>query len=107
MNEKLFLQGLVPRAKQLLALGLTFFLAFGPVILAISLLFSGIFWVSSHHLYADMGEEFTIQREPLIADVLQLYGENFIHGGKPGFTRYIDPVELLNEPTVDERIPFY
>ena len=45
MNATLFLQGLVPRAKQLLALGLTFVLAFGPVILAISLLFSGIFWV--------------------------------------------------------------
>ena len=45
MIVKCYLQGLVPRAKQLLALGLTFFLAFGPVILAISLLFSGIFWV--------------------------------------------------------------
>lgn len=38
-------QGLIPRAKQLLTLGVTFFLAFAPVVLAISLLFSGIFWV--------------------------------------------------------------
>ena len=57
-----------------------------------------------------MGEGFTYtftKEKLLIADVLQLYGENFIHGGKPGFTQYVDPVELLNEPTVDERIPFY
>ena len=57
-----------------------------------------------------MGEGFTYtftKENLLIADVLQLYGENFIHGGKPGFTQYVDPVELLNEPTVDERIPFY
>lgn len=73
------LEGLIPRAKQLLTLGVTFFLAFTPVIIAISLLFGGISW---------------------------LYGDQFIHGGRPSFTPYIDPAELLSEPTVDERIPF-
>lgn len=37
---------------------------------------------------------------------MQAFGEGFIHGGKPSYQPYIDPAELLNEPTVDERIPF-
>lgn len=38
--------------------------------------------------------------------LLQLYGEDFIHGGRPSYTKYVEPAELLSEPTVDERIPF-
>lgn len=40
------MKGLIPRGKQLVSLGGTFFLAFWPFLLVISALFSGIFWVS-------------------------------------------------------------
>jgi hypothetical protein len=75
------LEGLIPRASQLLQLGGSVFLAFAPFILAISLLFSGIYFV---------------------------FGESFVHGGEAGrgLPQYIDAEALLAEPTVDPRVPF-
>lgn len=42
----LLLQGLIPRASQLLQLGATVFLAFGPFILAVLLTFAALYGVS-------------------------------------------------------------
>lgn len=74
-------QGLFPRAGELLKLGGSVFLAFVPFILAISLLFGGI--------YAVMGD-------------------HFVHGGDSasGPPAYVDPETLLSEPTVDPYIPY-
>jgi hypothetical protein len=74
------LEGLIPRASALVQLGLSFFLAFGPFIIAVIL--------ASTAIYA-------------------IFGDNFVHGGTPsasGPPQY-DPLELLNEPTVDPMIP--
>jgi len=75
------LEGLIPRASQLVQLGGSVFLAFAPFILAISLLFSGIYFV---------------------------FGDSFVHGGEVGrgLPAYIDAEALLAEPTVDPRIPY-
>jgi hypothetical protein len=71
---------LIPRATELLKLGGSVFLAFAPFILAISLLFSGIYVA---------------------------FGDNFVHGGDRGaLPAYVDPETLLSEPTVDPYIPF-
>ncbi|CAL4984156.1 unnamed protein product [Urochloa decumbens] len=70
------LEGLVPRAKLLLSLGGTFFLAFGPLILVTVSLFAGLY------LY---------------------FGPSFVHDASknPGSPPpYIDPYELLE----DERL---
>lgn len=74
------LEGLIPRASQLLQLGLSFFLAFGPFIVGVGLAF-------------------------LL--VQQVFGDAFVHSGRPstGPPPYIDPQELLSEPTVDPMIP--
>ncbi|KAK9908275.1 hypothetical protein WJX75_005342 [Coccomyxa subellipsoidea] len=74
------LEGLIPRAKELLKLGLSFFLAFGPLILA----FVG-----------------------LAATLYFLFGNQFIHGGRSsmGVPQYVDPYELLGQPTVDPMVP--
>jgi hypothetical protein len=75
------LQGLLPRASELLKLGASVFLAFVPFILAISLAFGGIYAV---------------------------FGDHFVHGGDSSYSRptYIDPETLLSEPTVDPYIPY-
>ncbi len=73
------LEGLIPRGTELLKLGLSFFLAFGPFILGVALA-TAIVW--------------------------SVFGEAFIHGGSYGEApQYYDPQELLNEPTVDPMIP--
>lgn len=75
------LEGLIPRASQLLQLGGSVFLAFLPFIVAISLVFGGIYYV---------------------------FGDSFVHGGQAGkgLPAYIDAEALLAEPTVDPRIPY-
>lgn len=75
------LEGLIPRASQLVKLGGSVFLAFVPFIAAISVAFAGI--------YAVMGD-------------------SFVHGGdsRSGLPAYVDPAELLSEPTVDPYIPY-
>lgn len=75
------LEGLIPRASELLKLGGSVFLAFVPFILAISLAFGGIY---------------------------ALFGEHFVHGGDSSYSRpaYLDPETLLSEPTVDPYIPY-
>eukprot|EP00877_Chromochloris_zofingiensis_P002515 jgi/Chrzof1/12264/Cz06g27200.t1 len=75
------LEGLIPRASELLKLGGSVFLAFAPFILVISLLFSGIYMVM---------------------------GDSFVHGGSntSGPPAYIDPETLLSEPTIDPYIPY-
>ena len=75
------LEGLIPRASQLLQLGASVFLAFLPLIAAISLLTVAL----------KVG-----------------FGDQFIHGGEPGrgLPAYIDAEALLAEPTVDPRIPY-
>eukprot|EP00775_Hariotina_reticulata_P001327 gene1327-1671_t len=75
------LEGLIPRASELLKLGGSIFLAFAPFILAISLMFGGIYYV---------------------------FGDQFVHGGgaRSGPPAYVDPERLLSEPTVDPYIPF-
>lgn len=73
------LEGLIPRASQLVQLGGGFFLAFGPFIAVISLLFSVAYFA---------------------------LGDSFVHGGSPSYSpQYVDPYELLSEPTVDPMIP--
>lgn len=74
-------QGLIPRATELLKLGGSVFLAFAPFILAISILFGGIYLT---------------------------FGDNFVHGGdrSSGPPAYVDPNLLLSEPTVDPYIPY-
>ena len=74
-------QGLIPRAKELLKLGSSFFLAFGPLILGIG---------------------------GLAAALYLTFGEHFVHGGRTGMSPppYVDPYELLGEPTVDPVVPF-
>lgn len=75
------LQGLIPRASELLKLGASVFLAFVPLIVAISLMFGGIYYV---------------------------FGDHFVHGGDRSYGRqtYYDPAELLSEPTADPYIPY-
>jgi len=75
------LEGLIPRATELLKLGGSVFLAFVPFILAISLLFGGIYMVM---------------------------GDHFVHGGdaNSGPPAYVDPNTLLGEPTVDPYVPY-
>lgn len=74
------LEGLIPRATQLVQLGVSFFLAFGPFILAVIVAF---------------------------AAVNAVFGDLFIHGGSPSVSPppQYDPNELLSEPTVDPMIP--
>jgi len=75
------LEGLIPRASALVQLGLSFFLAFGPFIIAVIL--------ASAAIYA-------------------VFGDNLIHGGRPSSSfspPQYDPLELLNEPTVDPMVP--
>ena len=72
-------QGLLPRASELLKLGLFFFLGFGPLVLGIAAL--------SLALYLT-------------------FGEHFLHGGSTSRSiPYIDPYQLLGEPTVDPMVP--
>ncbi|KAK9800722.1 hypothetical protein WJX73_000309 [Symbiochloris irregularis] len=74
------IEGLIPRLTELAKLGLTFFLAFGPLILVTLTLFGGLY---------------------------SLFGDDFIHGGRTSRSiPYVDPQELLNEPTIDPTIPF-
>ncbi|KAF8065708.1 hypothetical protein HT031_002768 [Scenedesmus sp. PABB004] len=75
------LEGLIPRAAELLKLGGSVFLAFAPFIVAISLLFGAIY---------------------------AAFGDAFVHGGDraAGPPPYVDPTELLSEPTVDAMVPF-
>lgn len=47
------LEGLIPRATELVKLGLSFFLAFGPFIIAVVLASAAIYAVSSIRLYTD------------------------------------------------------
>lgn len=40
--------------------------------------------------------------------LLQVFGDNFVHGGRPGTgPKYVDPQELLSSPTVDPYVPYY
>ena len=73
-------QGFIPRASELLKLGLSFWLAFLPFILVIALATGGIYAV---------------------------FGDTFVHGGTPasGPPPYIDPDMLLAEPTADPMVP--
>jgi hypothetical protein len=74
------LDGLLPRARELLLLGGSVFLGFLPAMLIFSLVFTGIFSV---------------------------FGDNFVHGGRQGaLPTYVDPEQLLAEPTVDRFVPF-
>ncbi|CAL8469455.1 g8996 [Coccomyxa elongata] len=74
------LEGLIPRAKELLKLGLSFFLAFGPLIIGI------------------VGLALTLYF---------LFGTQFVHGGRSGMAmpQYVDPYELLGQPIVDPTVP--
>lgn len=74
------LEGLIPRGSQLLQLGASFFLAFGPFILFVLVSFGAVY---------------------------SIFGDLFVHTGSPsaGVPQYIDPMELLSEPTVDPMIP--
>lgn len=75
------LEGLLPRASQLIQLGGSVFLAFLPFMVVASLLFSGVYVV---------------------------FGESFLHRGSPnaGPPAYVDPEKLLSESTVDPFVPF-
>jgi hypothetical protein len=73
-------EGLVPRASELIKLGVSFFLAFGPFLVAVTAAFFLIY---------------------------NVFGDAFVHGGRPGSgpSPYVDPDALLNEPTVDPMVP--
>ncbi|CAG9465293.1 unnamed protein product [Pedinophyceae sp. YPF-701] len=71
------LDGLPARASQLLQLGGTFFLSFGPLILGVGI--------------------------AIVATVM--YFPNFVHGGEQLEYTQVDPYELLNEPTYDPMVP--
>jgi hypothetical protein len=73
-------QGLVPRASELLKLGGSFFLGFGPLILGITGLALALYLT---------------------------FGEHFLHGGATSMRPppYVDPYELLGAPTVDPMVP--
>jgi len=75
------LEGLIPRATELIKLGGTFFLAFAPLILGVAILFGGIYFV---------------------------FGDSFVHGGREGagLPAYVDPDVLLSNPTVDPYVPY-
>lgn len=74
------LDGLIPRGSQLLTLGATSFLAFGPFILFVLVSFGAVYMV---------------------------FGDFFVHSGTPatGPPVYYDPADLLAEPTADPMIP--
>ncbi|KAL8554765.1 hypothetical protein ACS0TY_002820 [Phlomoides rotata] len=75
------LEGLIPRAKLLLTLGGTFFLAFWPLILVTVVSFSAVY------LY---------------------FGKEFIHDGTESpvaLPQYIDPYELLEEDRIYKTAP--
>ena len=73
------LEGFLPRATELLKLGLSFFLAFGPFIVAVALAFAAI---------------------------NSVFGDKFIHGGRPSSgPSYLDPDLLLAAPAVDPMVP--
>jgi len=74
------LDGLIPRGSQLLTLGATSFLAFGPFILFVLVSFGAVWLV---------------------------WGDLFVHGGSvsSGPPVYLDPYDLLAEPTADPMIP--
>ena len=70
------------RAGELLKLGFTSFISFGPLIAVFSVLFVGTYL---------------------------LMGSDFIHGGDQLASRpppYVPPEALLAEPTVDRMVPF-
>lgn len=76
------LEGLVPRAKLLVTLGGTFFLAFGPLILLTTAFFSALY------IY---------------------FGPSFIHdGSKMSISPppYIDPYSLLEEERISQTSPY-
>lgn len=75
-----WLQGFIPRATELLKLGLAFSLYFLPAAAIVSLVFFA--------LYSGLGDA-------------------FVHGGAPssGPPPYIDPDLLLAEPTADPMVP--
>lgn len=74
------LDGLIPRGSQLLTLGATSFLAFGPFILFVLISFGAVYMA---------------------------FGDFFVHSGTPasGPPVYYDPADLLAEPTADPMIP--
>lgn len=74
------LDGLIPRGSQLLTLGATSFLAFGPFILFVLVSFGAVYLA---------------------------FGDFFVHSGTPasGPPIYYDPADLLAEPTADPMIP--
>ena len=76
------LEGFPTRAGELLKLGFTSFISFGPLIAVFSVLF--------------------------VASYL-LFGSDFIHGGEGygGAPAYVPPEVLLAEPTVDRMVPMY
>lgn len=75
------LEGLIPRASQLLKLGGSVFLAFLPFMAAFSALFTLVYVV---------------------------FGDSFLHGGVAGAgpPPYVDPERLLSETTVDPYITY-
>ena len=80
LTNHLTSQGLPSRASELLKLGLSFFLAFGPFIAAVVLASLAVYSV---------------------------FGDNFVHSGRPATSPpvYYDPDALLAEPTVDPMVP--
>ncbi|GMH37303.1 hypothetical protein BSKO_05176 [Bryopsis sp. KO-2023] len=75
------LEGLIPRAKELLKLGAAFSLAFGPAIAAIAGFAAALYLV---------------------------FGDSLVHGGRPGLEppQYIDPYELLEAESQIPMVPF-
>lgn len=112
------LEGLIPRATELIKLGGAFFLAFGPFIIAVALSFTAIYAVSGNYcvLQLDATHQ-TIQAinlgfPPVKKSIsrstppVQVFGDSFVHSGRPSSGPPVyDPQELLAEPTVDPMVP--
>ncbi|GAU14957.1 hypothetical protein TSUD_47520 [Trifolium subterraneum] len=86
------LEGLVPRAKLLLTLGGTFFLAFGPLILITVAFFSALYFII----------------DALNLFLWQYFGPSFVHdGSKMSLSppQYVDPYALLEDERISQIAP--
>ena len=109
------MQGLPGRAKELIKLGGSLFLAFAPAIIVISVLFTVLYAVRhasmtrrSQTVTMHVSQQYWTHRQLLQrVHAPQMFGEKFVHTGdsRMHVPEYVDPYELLGEPTVDPTIP--
>ena len=102
------LEGLLPRAKELVKLGGSFFLGFGPLILLLLVLSAGTYAVRvCPHMEQDAERACRAVRVLTRSVACQVWGNSFIHGGRSSYTPpVVDPYELLAQPSArDPMVP--